>query len=275
MALEPWVAKLEKGEGEAAWTLLMEQYHRLISATVRHYGKSYDDVMDMFAHVCGSLRANDFARLRKYTAIPGGRVRFTTWLVAVTRNLAIDWLRQRHGRKRPNKILAQLPPIQRDALECVFVQGYSHAEAFEVTRAKGVHALSFPEFLRVLAQAQRAVSTADPGQLAKELGEAARRELSDVPSGVTVAEVASGTEPADSQATNAEVREWLGRALETLSAEDRAAIRLYVINGLAASEVARLLGWQSAKTVYNRVYRALRVMRDDLVKKGLEPSDLG
>jgi RNA polymerase sigma factor (sigma-70 family) len=55
--------------------------------------------------------------------------------------------------------------------------------------------------------------------------------------------------------------ERLAAALSTLPADERLAIQLYVIDELPAAEVARVLGWPSAKTVYNRVGRALKVLR--------------
>ena len=273
MARETWIEKLDQGDGEAAWDLLLEQYHRLISATVRHYGKSYDDVMDMFAYVCDGLREDDFARLRKFTAIPEGQVRFTTWIVAVIRNLAIDWLRQRDGRKRLSKIVTDLPPAQRDAFELVFVQGFSHVEAYELFRSKIDSLLSFPEFVSTLAEAQKSVSDKDPGQLFRELELASVREQRSGPSVDVSSEVAADT-PVDSRLMHAEMRDWLDHALETLDVEDRVAVRLYVQSGMPAAEVARCLGWQSSKTVYNHVYRSLSALRGFLVAKGVEPSDL-
>ena len=71
-----------------------------------------------------------------------------------------------------------------------------------------------------------------------------------------------------------ELLDRLGPALATLSAEDRVALQLYVVEGLPAEDVARLLGWKSAKTVYNHVYRALAAVRGHLKREGLEDYDL-
>ena len=274
MAREPWVEKLDQNEGEAAWDLLIEQYHRLISATVRHYGRGYDDVMDLFAFVCTSLRAKDFARLRKYAAIPEGRVRFTTWLVAVIRNLAIDWLRQRDGRKGVSEAVSNLPPTQRAAFEAVFREGYSPAEAYELTRTRGTHDLPFREFLKELIQAQEMVSRKDPGRLFKETRPVMVPEAAAPVPSLHGTAVKPSPERADSRTIHAELREWLRRALGCLSAEDRAAVRLYLMDELPAADVARLMGWEQAKTVYNRVYRSLQAMREYLSEEGVDPDDL-
>ncbi len=225
MAREPWVEKLEQGHGEAAWDLLIGKYHRLIAATVRHYGEGYDDVMDMFAHICESLRANEFARLRKYAAIPEGRVRFSTWLVAVVRNLVIDWFRQERGRKRLSKVVAELPAVEREAFQNVFVDGHSPAEAYELMRTKGHHTLRFSEFLKALAEAQRAVAAKRPGVLLNELA----------PSGAQLSsiavhaegEVASIMESPEAEILRGEIRKCPHEALETLAAEDRVLCASY------------------------------------------------
>ncbi len=71
-----------------------------------------------------------------------------------------------------------------------------------------------------------------------------------------------------------ETRKWLREALETLPTEERVALQLFVIEGLSAADVARLVGWDSAKTVYNHVYRSLSAVRRFLLDRGIGPSDL-
>ncbi len=273
MAREPWVEKLEQGAAESAWDLLIDHYHRLIFATVRHYGDGYDEVMDLFAYVCESLRSNDFARLRKYAAIPEGRVRFSTWLVAVIRNLVIDWFRQRHGRKRLDKVVAALPAIQREAFQLVFVEGNPHVEAYELARTTGGETLTFAEFLRALTEAQRTVTAKRPGQLLKELAPTAATNHRRVSAGTPASEPVAPDQP-DTELMSGETREWLREALETLPTEERVALQLFIIEGLPAADVARLVGWDSAKTVYNHVYRSLSAVRRFLLDRGIGPSDL-
>ena len=61
MAREPWLASLELGEHEAAWDEFIHRYHRLIFSTVSHYAEGYDEVMDLFAHACDALSADNMA----------------------------------------------------------------------------------------------------------------------------------------------------------------------------------------------------------------------
>lgn len=274
MPREPWLEKLIQGETEAAWDLLIDRYHRLIAATVRHFVEGYDDVMDLFAYVCESLRANDLARLRKYAALPEGRVRFSTWLVAVVRNLVIDWFRQRNGRKRLSKLVLELPPAQREAFEKVYVDGLSPAEAYEVARTRSGGGGSFGEFLNELANAQRALESRRPGALLLELGGNRRHPRIEELKANREAETTAPAEALDQRLLQDELLDRLGPALEALSAEDRVALQLYVVEGLPAEDVARLVGWESAKTVYNHVYRSLSAVRDHVMQAGLRDEDL-
>jgi RNA polymerase sigma factor (sigma-70 family) len=271
---EPWLEKLTQGESEAAWDLLIERYHRLISATVRHFVDGYDDAMDLFAHCCESLRADDLARLRKYATLPEGRVRFSTWLVAVVRNLVIDWFRHQNGRKRLSKLVQELPPSQREAFEKVYVDGRSPSEAYEVARTQSGLENSFGEFLADLASAQRALESRRPGVLLSQLGGDRRQPRTEVLKANLEADTTAPSEVLDQRLLHSELLDRLGPALAALSPEDRLALQLYVVEGLPAEDVARLLGWKSAKTVYNHVYRALAAVRDHLKREGLEIEDL-
>ena len=77
-------------------------------------------------------------------------------------------------------------------------------------------------------------------------------------------------EVAGDPAILAEQRTILTQALESLSPDDRLAVQLYVVDEMPAEQVARALGYPSAKTVYNRVYRALAALRASLERVGIK-----
>jgi DNA-directed RNA polymerase specialized sigma24 family protein len=64
----------------------------------------------------------------------------------------------------------------------------------------------------------------------------------------------------------------LASVLKHLPADERLAIQLFIIDELPADRVARIVGWPNAKAVYNRVYRALAVVRSELEQQGFERS---
>jgi RNA polymerase sigma factor (sigma-70 family) len=247
-ALEPWVAELQRGRADAAWDLFLDRYRRLIFASIRHYAQDYDDVMDVFARVCESLRERDLERLRNYIGQPAHTARFSTWLVTVVRNLTIDWFRHRDGRRRLSTVAAGLPPLRRRIFEHVFLHKRTHVETFELMRSADCMDLSFGQFLGEVSATYRAVGDGRRGRIIRELG-GPTPPLADAE---------------DEGAAASEQREELEDALSSLSPEERVAVELYVVEDMPAEAVAKVVGWPNAKAVYNHVYRALAALRTQL-----------
>jgi RNA polymerase sigma factor (sigma-70 family) len=244
-ALEPWDAELRRGNSDAAWDLFLDRYRRLIFAAIRYYAQDYDDVMDVFARVCESLREGDLKRLRSYVEQPSHTARFSTWLVTVVRHLTIDWFRHRDGRRRLSSVGSNLPPLRRRIFEHVFLHKRSHVEAYELMRSADRVDLSFGQFLVEVSATYRAVGEGRRGRILREL----------VGPPPPLQETDDEDEPAD------ERREELAYALSALSPEEQTAVQLYVVEEMPAESVARVVGWPNAKAVYNHVYRALDVLR--------------
>ena len=157
--MESWAGQLEAGDPEAAWDLFIERYRRLIFGVIHRYAADRDDVMDVFATVCAALRADDFARLRRCAAQLQPDRPISTWLVVVIRNLAIDWLRHRDGRRGTGKVADSLTPLQARIFEHVFIAGCSHVEAYELIRSQHAPDLGFSEYLGDLAATYRATAS--------------------------------------------------------------------------------------------------------------------
>ena len=256
---EPWIASLETGDPEAAWDRFIERYRRLIFGAIRHYARDYDDVMDVFAHVCAALRADDFSRLRRHLAESDHRAKFSTWLVTVVRNQTVDWFRHRDGRPRLTALAADLPPLRQRIFELVFLNGRTHLETFELLRERDKPDLTFHAFLSELGATYRAVSAGRQGRVLVELS----GPLPDVPDTI-----------ADDATTRREQGAILTKALDALPPEDRVAVQLYIVEEMPAEQVARALSLPNAKAVYNRVYRALAAVRSSLERVGLHRGDL-
>jgi RNA polymerase sigma factor (sigma-70 family) len=231
--VEPWRELLDAGHSDRAWTLFIDHYHRLIDATVCRLILEPDEAVDAFAHVCERLSESDFARLRRFTERSGHRAKFSTWLVAVVRNLTIDWRRARHGRPRATPP-PQLTRLRQRIYQLVLVDLCSHVEAYEIIAAGG-EKCSFREFL---AEVKATYLHGGIDELSGETDATGE-------SGRVTPEVAAG----------------LTRAMATLPTDEREAIRLFVVEERPAEEVARAVGWPNAKAVYNRVRRALAAAR--------------
>jgi len=256
---EDWAVELRQGRPDRAWDLFLTRYRRLVFAAIRHYTQDYDEVMDVFARVCEALRESDLRRLRSYVEAPTHRARFSTWLVTVVRNLTIDWFRERDGRRRLPAVTEGLPPLQRRIFECVFLDRRGHVETYELIRTSDAPDLPFREFLVELRATYRAVTKGRRGRVLFDLGGPPPPEPQpDEPS------------PADVE----DARRLAARVLESLSAEDRVAVELYVVEELPADQVATVLGLPNAKAVYNLVYRALASAREHFERAGIRREDL-
>jgi RNA polymerase sigma factor (sigma-70 family) len=252
--VDPWLEELRAGRAEAAWALFIDRYRRLIFSAIRHYAKDADDVMDVFAHVCASLRENDLARLRRYADAPASGARFSTWLVAVVRNLTVDWFRHRDGRPR-RQAPADLNALEQRIYQAVFVEGHSHEECFQRLRLSETPAVSSHDFAEALRTTYRRLGRGAHGT-DRMSGEVALAAAS--PEQVVLAEDAADR---------------VAGFLDLIDSRDRLAIQLFVIDELPAAEVARIVGWPNAKMVYNRVARGLAGLRRQLGDAGLSRDD--
>ncbi len=239
------MAELRGGRTDAAWDLFLDQYRRLIFKAIRHYAQDYDDVMDVFAHVCESLRDAELKRLRSYFDRASHSARLSTWLVTVVRHLTVDWFRHRDGRRRLSTVAAQLPPLRRRVFEFLFINRRSHVEAYELLKSAEGLDLTFGQFLAEVSATYRAVASGRRGRILRELG----------------GPVPQVEDVEDEQVGASERRDELEEALSCLSAEERVAVELFVVEEMPADAVAKVVGWPNAKAVYNHVYRALAVMR--------------
>lgn len=257
--MEPWLPALLQGQTDAAWDQFLARYRRLLFAAIRHYTRDHDDGMDVFAQLCERLRADDMRRLRVRAEDPQPRARFSTWLVVVVRNQAIDWLRQRDGRRPRSAAWQQLPELQRRIVQLVFLERNGHSAAYEALRSNGHPGLTFHEFQRELRSVYRSVGEGRLGPLLRDVTPPPPEDAGEA--------TGDGIERADRHRA-------LQAALGRLDPADRLAVTLYVLDGLPAAQVAGIMGLAGPKAVYNRVYRVLADLRRDFEQSGIGPGDL-
>ena len=254
-----WSDELRGGSPEAAWDDFITRYRPLVFATIQHYARDYDDVMDVFARVCQALREDDMRRLRTWLEQPNHTARFTTWLVAVVRNITIDWFRSRDGRRRLSMVAEKLPSLRRQIFQAIFVERRSHIEAYELICAQASPPPAFREFLKELRETYNAASAGRRGAILRDLS----------PS-LPIEDEPDSADPAELEDRSRRIEQ----ALQTLPAIDRTAVELYVLEELSAADIARILGLRNAKAAHNRIYRALDVLRTHMTNIGLTRGDL-
>jgi RNA polymerase sigma factor (sigma-70 family) len=254
---EPTLDRLRAGDIDGAWNTFVDRYRRLIFAQIRRATTEPDEVMDIFAHVCECLRENDLARLKTFAFDPAPRASFSTWLVAVVRNLIVDWFRARDGRSRAQPPRS-LSPLGKRMYELIFLEHRSHREACELALLASA-AVTAGDCRRALREAHRAAFIGAIGSRA--------RPVAAVPFAEWVA--AEG----DSSSVDG-TGEALRLAMQMLDAESQLVIQLFVVEEMAAADIARMLHLGNAKAVYNRVYRGLSIIREALAGRGIHKGDL-
>lgn len=244
--MESWRKHLDAGHVDAAWTEFIERYHRLIDATIRRSLPEHDDALDAVAHACEQLSSGDLARLRKFSERSIDGAKFTTWLVVVVRNLTLDFIRERDGRPRAMPP-SDLSEIRQRIYQLVLLDHNSHIESYEQLLTQGER-LRFGEFLRHLTEVYRAVDSRRRAVVVR------RCRVVMVPIDDMI--------PSDAdQEADEERCDSVGRAMSALATDERRAVELFVMEGKSAAEIADTIGWTSAKTVYDRVRRALSKLR--------------
>jgi len=245
--MEAWRAPLAEGDVDNAWKLFIERYRRLIFSVIRRSLDNEDDIEEVFADVCASLAADNLARPSRQQDT--GKARFTTWLVTVVHNHTIDWIRHRDGRRRV-VVPDGLTEIQREIFIRLVAERRSQSEAFEIMRQSSSWSLSYSAFLREVAALYHTLQSA---------GKSVVKFFPGPPLEILQAE----PDPSMTLLA-AESSQLLAKALKILSPDERLAVQLFVVDELPAASVAKIVGWPNAKSVYNRVPRALERLRREL-----------
>lgn len=243
-----------------AWATFIERYGRLLESVIRrHAGCANDEeVRDAYVHVLERLYKR---RLKRYE----GRSRLSTWLVVVTRNLAVDDLRRRQGRIGIPSCLSRLSDSDRRLYELVIVERLP----FHVVRQR----MGLPP-TEDLVDAMERVERALDGRLRMRLAyDAWGRELG-IPGPVlrfveaheaaraTSPEARTPEESLIARELAAQARE-VCRRMETLPETEREALRLRYFEELPPREIAVALSLPSRR-IYKILETAIARLRRSL-----------
>ncbi len=114
---------------EELWAEFVRRFSKLLLKVIWQFERDKDEVMEKYLWIFTRLADNDFSILRKFNYSQGKNIpKFSTWFVAVVRNLCIDAHRSVHGRKRFPKALLNLSEDDRKVFELYFWKGNSIEE---------------------------------------------------------------------------------------------------------------------------------------------------
>jgi RNA polymerase sigma factor (sigma-70 family) len=151
-----------------AWVEFLSRYSNTVLLTCRSVAHDYDGTMDAYVNVLEALREDDCRRLLSYAAEPNGK--FSSWLVVVTRRLALDHFRQRYGRSRSDDLDWRMEHESRRRLEDL-VADRVDPDQLLTEPSKGDEDIQREQLTRVLSRALRALEPRDRLLLALRFNE--------------------------------------------------------------------------------------------------------
>lgn len=251
--------RLESPAAAAAWREFQERYSSLIMQVARRYAFDAGGVTDLYVHVCDRLSDDGFRRLRQFRN--DGRASFSTWLVAVTANLCIDWRRQQQGRLRPLASMAGLSRLDHLVYRNLYVRGMTREQCLTTLRGRfpdldddqlaGINARLFG----LLSSRQRwQIGARASPVLSLEQGHGTDSEAS----GLEIAATGPGPEEL---AQDDQVRAQLHAALAGLAPQQRLLLRMRYEQDLTLDQIARLTGLADPAAAHRQIQAAVRKLR--------------
>jgi RNA polymerase sigma factor (sigma-70 family) len=229
---------------------------RVIAAVARRHRLSIHEHEEFRSLVRLRLLEDDARVLRAFEK----RSSLATYLTIVISRIFLDFRNQEWGRWRPSAQARRLGAVAILLDRLMTRDRHLIEEAIEIMRTNHQIAMSDTEI--------RALWDALPRRHQTTLvGEDAAGEVS------APDDPAAAAEFRDSGGSRERVAQALGRALSTLSAQDRLILQLQFRHGVAATELAQHCGMSKA-TLHRRVNRILAELRTALQSEHVDVSEI-
>jgi DNA-directed RNA polymerase specialized sigma24 family protein len=218
------------------WRAFIDQYTPTLLALIHRAGiTERDEAMDVYVRACERLAADDCARLRRHDPSKGP---LRSWLAAVVRHAAVDWIRSRAGRRRLFGAIRELGAFDRRVFELFYWEGLLPTDIAALLAA------SEPDLPAVFDSLSRIEAQLTLRHRAELMSLAARRQsavsLDAAPEEPELPIPAREIDP-ETRTRIVELQRRLDAALRRLPAEDAAIVRLRFCEGLGLRDVQRAL----------------------------------
>ncbi len=265
--------------GDAAWDAFLARYSTFLLGCLRRMTRDYDERMEIYAHVCSRLFEGDCRRIKQFRGRgSAGPCKFTTWLAAVTFNVAREWIRNSRGRRRLLRRVQQLPEEHRLVFRYRYWEGFELAEVGELLASNHAIRLDRRELDRVMADVQCVLGSEHIWRLAAGTRwrsgwlsvEGRTADETDQPIDLVAEGNGLETELVREHAAAA-----FRELFDGLPAEESAALRLRYAHGMPAHVIAKTLGVTNHKRVYELQARGLERLASALRARGVTFTDFG
>jgi len=230
-------AALER-DARAGWRAFIDAYTpRLLSHIERAGVRDHDEAMDVYVRVCERLSERDCERLRRHDPRKGD---YGAWLATVVRNVIVDWVRSRAGRRRLFGAVKALDPTARRVFELFYWEDRTPTEIAGMLQARDP-GVDLAAVFDALERVDRVLTDRHRRELLSTAARARRAASLDAdPLGAEAIPDTRRVDPETALAA-AELERRFTQALAGLPPEDAAILRLRYVQGLSAAQVARAL----------------------------------
>ena len=260
--IETILQRLRGVDARDAWIEFLARYSDHIYKSAYLMTSDSDLAAECYLYACEKLCANNFKRLLSFRL--QGPAKFETWLSVVARNLYLDCLRSRFGRKRLFRSLQRLPQFETEVFRLRVELGMSLDET--VANLRPLHPnLTASEVQDAETRVQRTLSPRQRWLLQQQ---SAQREPMALDAGGDGNAISiESPDPAPSpeiELLAREDRERLEEGMTRLAPEERLLVRLRFEEDLTLSEIAKLTESGDAQKVHYRLTAAIAKLRDFL-----------
>lgn len=264
--------------GAEAWRPFLRAYSPFILGCLRRLADDYDERMEIYVHVCRRLRADDCRRIKQFRGRGSGRAcKFTTWLAAVTFNLAREWIRTSRGRRRLFRSVSELPERDRLVFRYFFWERYGVGEIAELLTARHHLPTTRGQVADSLESIEGCLTRDHRWRLLTRTLRSIPPISIDGPRGLVADgipfEVPDGKAGPESRSRRAWAVSVLRRLMDELPKEEALALRMKFGRGMTAKAVARALDIANYKRVYEIQARAMRRLARGMEAEGVQLTD--
>lgn len=232
------IRDLLRTDPSRGWRAFVDRYTPVLLSLIERAGiRDYDEAMELYLTTCERLSAENCARLLRHDPEKGP---LAAWLGAVVRNVVVDWVRSRAGRRRLFHAIEALPEREQRVFELYYWSDRTPSEICELLSTEEGRAVTLTDVFEAMNVIDGALTDRHRRDLLA-MAVRARTPASleaELERGVEVP--ASAADP-ESALRSAQTRAALNAALASLPPEDAAIVRLKYVQGLSHRDIQRAL----------------------------------
>ncbi len=237
--------------------------------------------MELYVLVCERLAEDDCARIRRFDPAKGA---IASWLLVMVRNVMVDWVRSRAGRRRLFKSIQALPRLEQRVFELFYWENAMPGEMVDRLAGEDFGSPPLSAVLESLERVQQALTERQRGELLAMTSRGAAAVSFDTPTDDESQTIDAADPAADveGRAAAQETDDLMGRALAGLPPEEAAIVRLKYEEGLSLKQIRAALHLdtlteQRVRDILSRLKERLAALcvRGDPAVKGLAFLDWG